>query len=178
MGLGPPRHRVIARLAEHHMTAKAKAGVKALLAEGESLADCSTWADEHRRDIREIAPWHYVDVPLNEPKYNARFSAPDAKHGSIVDKIREFKATRKDTTRSVEARRFALRFLRHLVEDVRVYRYLISLCMQQTVLQPALYRTTPHKRLVPFVSRRRACHAHEANADDSNSYHGRKSSKT
>ena len=49
-------HRVIARLAEQHMTAKTKEAVKALLPEGESLADASTWADEHRRDIRESAP--------------------------------------------------------------------------------------------------------------------------
>jgi hypothetical protein len=108
-------HRVIARMAERHMTAKAKEAVKALLAEGESLADCSTWAD-----IRESAPWHYVDVPLDEPKYDARFSAPDAKHGCIVEKIKEFKTTVKDTTKSVEDRRFAIRFLVHLVEDLHI----------------------------------------------------------
>jgi hypothetical protein len=37
-------HRVTARLAERHLTPKAKAEIKALLADGESLAACSTWA--------------------------------------------------------------------------------------------------------------------------------------
>ena len=86
-------HRVIARLAERHMTPAAKAAVKALLDEGESLADASTWADEHRRELPKTAPWHYVDVPLDEPRYDARYSFPDAKHGCIVDKITEFRAT-------------------------------------------------------------------------------------
>jgi hypothetical protein len=35
-------HRVIAKLAERHLTDRAKAEIKALLEPGESLADCST----------------------------------------------------------------------------------------------------------------------------------------
>jgi hypothetical protein len=41
-------HRVIASLAEKHMTPVAKAGVAALLESGESMADASLWADERR----------------------------------------------------------------------------------------------------------------------------------
>jgi S1/P1 Nuclease len=37
-------HRVIAKLAERHLTDRAKAEIKALLEPGESLADASTWA--------------------------------------------------------------------------------------------------------------------------------------
>ncbi len=57
-------HRVIAKLAERHLTDEAKAGIKALLEPGESLADASTWADEHRRQLPRTAAWHYVDVPM------------------------------------------------------------------------------------------------------------------
>jgi hypothetical protein len=39
---------VIAWIAEQPLTPKV--AVKALLAEGESLGDCPTWADEHWRD--------------------------------------------------------------------------------------------------------------------------------
>jgi len=55
-------HRVIARYAETQLSPKAKAGLVALLKPGESLADASTWADEHRRELPKSAPWHYVDV--------------------------------------------------------------------------------------------------------------------
>ncbi len=65
-------HRVIARLAEKHMTPEAKAAVAALLEPGESLADASLRADENRGRLPKTAPWHYVDVPLDEPKYDSK----------------------------------------------------------------------------------------------------------
>jgi hypothetical protein len=67
-------HRVISRLAEKELTPTAKATIAELLAPGESLADASTWPDEIKGRMRHTAPWHYVDVPLDEPKYDAKFS--------------------------------------------------------------------------------------------------------
>jgi hypothetical protein len=111
-------HRVISRLAEKHMTPAAKAGVAALLEPGESLADASTWADEHRRELPKTAPWHCVDVPSNEPKYDAKYSGPTM--GCVVDKINEFRLVIKDKTKTIDERRFALRFLIHCVEDMHM----------------------------------------------------------
>ena len=111
-------HRVIARLAEQRLTPKAKAEIAAVLAEGESLADASTWADDYRRNHRETAPWHYIDIPLDEPRYDARFSADDPKKGCVVDKINEFKLVIKDKNKTIEERRFALRFLVHCLQDM------------------------------------------------------------
>ncbi len=51
-------HRVIAKLAERHLSDRAKAEIKALLEPGESLADRSTWADEIRGRMPKTAPWH------------------------------------------------------------------------------------------------------------------------
>ena len=68
-------HRVIAKFAERHLADKARAEIKALLEPGESLADCSTWADEVRGKMRETAPWHYVDVPLEEPRYDDKWAS-------------------------------------------------------------------------------------------------------
>src|SRR5262245_5699789 len=104
-------HRLTARLAERDLTPQAKAAMAALLEPGESLADASMWADEHKRLIRGSAPWHYVDVPLDEPRYDARFSGPEATKGCIVDRFREFQAVLRDSSRPVQERRFALRFL-------------------------------------------------------------------
>ena len=59
-------HPVIARLAEQHMTPRAREAVKELLEPGESLANASLWADENRPRLPKTAPWHYVDVPLDE----------------------------------------------------------------------------------------------------------------
>jgi hypothetical protein len=113
-------HRAIAKLAERHLSPAAKAAIAELLEPGESLADCSTWADEHRRELPKTAPWHYVDVPLDEPRYDNRFAGDEPGKGFIVPKIREFKAILKDRSRPEEERRFALRFLVHLVEDLHM----------------------------------------------------------
>jgi hypothetical protein len=117
---GPLGHRVIARLAERHMTPDAKAGVAALLESGESIANASVWADENRSELPHTAPWHYVDVPLDEPRYDARFSGDDPKKGCVVDKINEFCKVVGDKTKTVEERRFALRFLMHCLQDLHM----------------------------------------------------------
>jgi hypothetical protein len=113
-------HRVISRFAESRLTAEAKAGIAALLEEGESIADASIWPDEIRGRMRHTAPWHYVDVPLDQPRYDRKWSADDPKHGCVVDKIHEFKATVRDKSMTIEERRFALRFLIHCIEDMQM----------------------------------------------------------
>jgi len=102
------------------MTPQAKAAVVALLEPGESLANASLWADENRGRLPKTAPWHYMDDPLDAPKYDARFSADVPSKGCVVDKIDEFKVTVKDSSRSVDERRFALRFLIRCIEDLHM----------------------------------------------------------
>jgi hypothetical protein len=113
-------HRVSAQLTEKRLNPKAKAAIAAILPPGSTLADASTWPDEHRRELPETAPWHYIDVPLDEPRYDSRFSGDSPEKGCIVDKIAEMRARLKDPSKSVEDRRFALRFLVHLVEDLHM----------------------------------------------------------
>jgi hypothetical protein len=87
-------------IAENKLNAKGREAVKTLLEPGESLANASTWADEHRRDVKGSGPWHYVDVLLDEPEYDARLSGPSDRQGCIVDKIAEFRAILKDPSKS------------------------------------------------------------------------------
>jgi hypothetical protein len=111
---------VIAEFAERHLNPAAKEAIAGLLEPGESLADASTWADDHRRELPKTAPWHDGDVPLEAPRYDDRFAGDEPAKGFIVPKIREFKAILKDRSRPQEERRFALRFLVHLVEDLHM----------------------------------------------------------
>jgi hypothetical protein len=117
---GRTGHRVIAKLAERHLTDQAKAEIKALLEPGESLADASTSADEVRGRMRHTAPWHYVDLPLDQPKYDDRFAGDTPEKGYIVPKIRELRIVLKDRSRPMEERRQALRFLVHFVGDLHM----------------------------------------------------------
>ena len=117
---GPLGHHLTGRLAERHLTPQALAAVKELLEPGESMAEASTWADGQRRTIKGSGNWHYVDVPLDEERYDDRFAGDVPEKGNIVPKIREFKAVVKDRSRPLKERRVALRFLIHLVEDLHM----------------------------------------------------------
>jgi hypothetical protein len=108
-------HRTSARLAESRLSLRARAVVLELLEPGESLADASTWADEHSRDIRGSAAWHYVNVPISAPHYDARFCA---QRGCVISRIAEFRAVLADDQAPRARRRQALRFIVHLMQDL------------------------------------------------------------
>jgi hypothetical protein len=86
-----------------------------LLEPGETVADVSTWADEVRPDRRESAPWHYINIPIAEPKYDPKFVPPE---GCVVTKIDDFRKILADTSRPRVERAEALKFLIHFVEDM------------------------------------------------------------
>ena len=89
--------------------------IRELLEPGESLADASTWADEHNREIPGSASWHFVNVPIWAQQYDPRDCRPQ---GCVVSKIAEFKAILLDHNAPLSRRRTALRFLVHLVQDL------------------------------------------------------------
>lgn len=111
-------HRVVANFAERHLSDDARAGIAELLEPGESLADASTWADEHRRELPGTATWHYANVPLDAPRYDDRFAGAGPEWGQIVPRIHECRSILADRSRPADERRHALRFLVHLVGDV------------------------------------------------------------
>src|SRR5882724_8512544 len=77
-------HRCASIVAEARLTPTARRRVRALLERDETLAAASLWADEHRRDVPGSGAGHYVNVPLGEAHYDARFCAPT---GCVVSKI-------------------------------------------------------------------------------------------
>ena len=64
------------------------------------------------------APWHYVDVPPDEPRYDGRFAGDATGKGYIVPKITEFLNVLGNPDAPVAERRTALRFVVHLVGDL------------------------------------------------------------
>jgi hypothetical protein len=40
-----------------------------------------TWADDYRGQHRKTARWHYVDVPSDQAKDDAKWSTDDPRHG-------------------------------------------------------------------------------------------------
>jgi hypothetical protein len=89
--------------------------IRDLLEPGETLADAATWADEHSRDIRGSAAWHFVNVPISASHYNPRDCSPQ---GCVISKIAEFGQVLATRQAPRNRRRQALRFLVHLVQDL------------------------------------------------------------
>ena len=112
---GKVGHRVATLAAEHRLTPAARSKIHELLDTGETLADASLWADQYRRAVPGSGAWHYVNVPLSEVHYDARFCPPT---GCIVSKIRELRATLASDAAPREERQRALRLLVHFVEDL------------------------------------------------------------
>jgi hypothetical protein len=123
--LGPSRrvlawgnhaHRIATRIAEGRLTPAARAAVRELLLEGDTLVTVANWADHEGHDVEpDSAPWHYVNVPIDTPKYDARFCRGG---NCVVAKIKHYRALLADRKAPRRERARALLFYIHLVEDV------------------------------------------------------------
>ena len=141
---GDEGHRIVARIAEHYLTAAVRARVVALLAgdtsslvTDTSIASEATWADRYRDSDRngtraryeQTYRWHFIDLDLQQPDLEeACFGRPALTAGQpasagpardcIVDKIDEFRAELTSSTTGLAERREALQFLLHLIADL------------------------------------------------------------
>ncbi|WP_442267144.1 S1/P1 nuclease [Tenacibaculum sp. ZS6-P6] len=112
---GPTGHRVTGKIAEKHLTKKAKRKIEKLL-QGESLAFVSTYADEIKsdRNYRKYSAWHYVNMPL-DGDYESSKKNPK---GDLVTGINHCIKILKDKTSSLADKRFCLKMLVHLIGDL------------------------------------------------------------
>lgn len=115
---GQEGHRVIALIAAHQLSPRARAGVAILLADDaeRGMEEISPWADEIRRSRRETGPWHYVDIPLSAPAYNAQRDCPLNK--CIVVQVEHELNILANRRLVSPIRAEALRFLIHFVGDI------------------------------------------------------------
>jgi hypothetical protein len=145
-------HRLVAAIAEHHLTPRADAQVRWLL-QGEpdpTLAGIASWADELRNTdperFKATSRWHYINAQGGGCDFDLVRDCPDG--NCVVAQIGKQRAILADPAQSREARRDALKFLVHFVGDVHQpmhagdrpdaggNQYQISLA---TTLQPEAY---------------------------------------
>ena len=111
-------HIIVGRIAEHHLTDKAQAGIAQLLGPDRKIEDTSvaSWPDNIRRDRPETGPWHYVDIPFEASSYDA---SRDCQTGQcVVAQLEHFTAVLADTNATTVSRAEALRFVVHFVGDM------------------------------------------------------------
>src|SRR5689334_11798650 len=77
---GPEGHEIVAKIATQFMSDSAKRHVAFITGSDVNqldLAALANWADKIRPTRPETASWHFVDIPLNQPTYNAARDCAD-----------------------------------------------------------------------------------------------------
>ena len=112
---GQTGHRAVGEIATKHLSKSVLRKVKELL-DGQSLAMISTYADDIKSDraYRKYSTWHYVNLNDDET-YQTSKKNPK---GDLVTGIKECVKVLKDKNSSIEAKRFHLKMLVHLVGDL------------------------------------------------------------
>lgn len=125
---GPQGHKLVALIAQDHLTPMARRNVRALLG-AETLADVASWPDAYRPLETQTASWHYVDIPAGATTYDRDRDCPtqpNTKPGSpndkwrdcVVDRILFFESRVADPTLDQPDRAVALKYLVHFIGDV------------------------------------------------------------
>ena len=115
-GWGTEGHSLIARIAEAQLTPAVRAKVVEILGPNVSMASVASWGDEIRRARAETGPWHYIDVPIDQPHLD--MTRDCAKGDCVIKKIEDFEAVLRDANAPAVQRREALMFLIHFVGDM------------------------------------------------------------
>jgi hypothetical protein len=116
-GWGKTGHAVVADIAEEHLTPKAAAEVRRLLAvEGaHHMADIASWADEAKRDQLPGSPSHTIRLPLDG---SPAAEHPCSGHFCADDALIRYGAELADTSLPDAQREVALKYIVHLVGDL------------------------------------------------------------
>lgn len=116
-GWGREGHSLIARIAWAQLTPAVQTRVSEILGPNITLQSIASWADDVRNQRRETGPWHYVDIPISQPRLDMARDCP--KGDCVIAKIEEFQKVLKDPSTPAPARREALLFLVHFVGDIQ-----------------------------------------------------------
>lgn len=108
-------HRIVASVAENHLTPAAKKQVRELL-KGQLMAQVSTWADKARgmQKWSFTRTWHYTTIP-NGKTYE---TAEKQENGDVITALRKYEAVLRDQAATAEDKAIALKFFIHFAGDV------------------------------------------------------------
>lgn len=117
MAYGKTGHRVIAELAERHLSSSAREKIREILGDV-SLAAVANWADEMKSSPdkywRQANVYHYLNVPAGQTFENTERNPA----GDVLSAYEEFMATLESAETTIAEKEHALKFLIHIVGDM------------------------------------------------------------
>lgn len=112
-------HRIVGQIAENHLSAKARKGVKAILG-NESLAMVSNWGDFVKSDpsYDYLYNWHFVNLPAGLDEAGVFKFLDTDKEANVYNKTLEMILVLKNKQSTADQKKFAMRMLVHMVGDL------------------------------------------------------------
>jgi len=118
---GTTGHRVVAEIAERHLTKTAKKNLSLLIGR-EPLAFWANWADFIKSDTTDkwkaTHVWHYIDLPSGLTKSEFAEDLKSLDGGNLYTKIPAMEKILRSKKSSLAERQVALHFLIHLIGDM------------------------------------------------------------
>jgi len=118
---GTTGHRIVAEIAQRHLTKKAKRGIAELFGM-EPMAFWASWPDFIRSDTTHqwdaTTKWHYVDLPGNIGHDAFVQDLKNLKGENLYTQIPAMIAQLKDKSLPIEKRQNALKFVIHFIGDL------------------------------------------------------------
>lgn len=118
-------HRTTARLAAYYLTPAARARIAAILnvpntseSISDGLASVSTWADDVRKARPNTAPWHFIDLALQDKRSQIPERCPEQNCVTARITMYSSQLVRGKSASDAAADAEALKFLVHFVGDV------------------------------------------------------------
>lgn len=121
MAWGLTGHRIIAEIAQRHLSKKAARNLSKLIGRA-PLAFWANWPDFIKSDTtdkwKQTGPWHYVDLPgnLDKPDFIKDLQSLEGKN--LYTQIPEMQAVLANKDLPLVQRQIALRFLIHFIGDL------------------------------------------------------------
>ena len=114
-------HRIVAEIAQHHLSSKAQRNIKKLFGE-QKMAYYANWPDFIKSDTtgvwKETSSWHYVNINPQKNFVQFKDSLSIQKSPNLYTQIRILSDKIKDKNVSDKDKKEALIFLIHLVGDL------------------------------------------------------------
>ena len=115
---GSDGHAIVAEIAQRRLSDDATRMVERLLGRGHSLASIASWADDVRDKRRNTKQWHFVDIPVDDTRYDPNTECKPSDQGDcVIAELDRLKSELRCAPR-VRRKQEALKFAVHFVGDI------------------------------------------------------------
>jgi hypothetical protein len=119
-GWGAAGHRIVAQIAQQNIKPQTRTRIRQILGNNVSLVSVANYADGVRNRFPHTSENHFVDIPRELNDYQpSRDCVPDPERGDcILAALERYRSEAVDPNLSLGRRRFALKFIVHLIGDM------------------------------------------------------------